>query len=203
MIKIIFLDIDGVLCLPENWRWSKGKIKFDNRHKWDENCVKNLQDLCDEILLDGDEVKIIISSQWRHFWLKQKYPLWSCRKSFYERGFKSIELIEGFIPYCEDFSEWTRSLEIKMWLEDWYITQRKEFNIEDSEEIFPVYGEHYTFCIIDDTYGFHSTQTDKVVMTSEDVGLNLERKNCALKILRNTNLGFNLFTEKDWMKKNN
>jgi hypothetical protein len=63
--KIIILDLDGVIATEECWQ--KTEKKFGkNIYRWNDNCVKVLNEILNET--DAD---IILSSDWRkHFDLK-------------------------------------------------------------------------------------------------------------------------------------
>lgn len=59
-MKLLYLDLDGVMCLPEQWgNRFKHKRKFDS---FDPKCVKGLN-----TIITTTDCDIIITSDWRKF----------------------------------------------------------------------------------------------------------------------------------------
>lgn len=60
-MKVLFLDIDGVLCLPQQYgsRFKNGK-RFSAFDNWDTKCVRALNDI-----IKITDCEIVISSDWR------------------------------------------------------------------------------------------------------------------------------------------
>ena len=70
-MKILFLDIDGVLALPKNYATQRNKLHAKDRHAkglgvpymWDEKCVIALNRF-----IRMNDLEIVLSSDWRmHF----------------------------------------------------------------------------------------------------------------------------------------
>lgn len=80
MQKLIFLDIDGVLCNLEQWK----SYLPDNEHPFDPKCVDMLNRI-----IDKTDAEIVISSSWR------RNDIEWIRKIFKMRGFKYPERIIG------------------------------------------------------------------------------------------------------------
>lgn len=135
-MKIIFLDHDGVICLPEQWggRRSKlakwNKLNPDNKvfyeyddHKMDveyrfDNFDSKAVKVLNRILKETD-AEIVVSSDWRHSCsleeMKDLYKKYGVIKSpidytipLDDIDFKSFRIPIGY--------EEERSLEIKKWL---------------------------------------------------------------------------------------
>lgn len=70
-MKVIFLDIDGVIALEE--QFMRNRLKFWKKHEWakelgvpypfDEKCVNLLNEIVEET-----DAEIVITSDWRHHW---------------------------------------------------------------------------------------------------------------------------------------
>ena len=62
-MKLIFLDIDGVLnCRPDNWKDIPEPIRTHMLVGFHPPLVKNLKKI-----IDATDAKIVVSSSWRHF----------------------------------------------------------------------------------------------------------------------------------------
>ena len=57
-MKVLFLDIDGVICLHEKGVVNWGEDEADD--KFDENCCKRLKQI-----IDATDCKLVLSSYWR------------------------------------------------------------------------------------------------------------------------------------------
>lgn len=118
-MKLVFLDIDGVLNYELFWKDEAQDIKLKNLS---ESAPKGSHDICkDKIgllndLIEQTEAKIIISSTWRKY-----YTLDELRELFKFMGFKG-EIIDT-TPYLNfqklDGYNYSvpRGCEIKAWLE--------------------------------------------------------------------------------------
>ena len=100
-MKLIFLDIDGVLSLQKDW---KTRLK-DLRAPFNENCSS----LLDEFLTKNPEVNLIISSAWRvGKTTKQLQNIFKTRKfKNYNRIIDKTESLEStrgwqILKYCQD-----------------------------------------------------------------------------------------------------
>ena len=100
-MKLIFLDIDGVLSLQKDW---KTRLK-DLRAPFNENCSS----LLDEFLTKNPEVNLIISSAWRvGKTTKQLQNIFKTRKfKNYNRIIDKTESNEStrgwqILKYCQD-----------------------------------------------------------------------------------------------------
>ncbi len=107
-MKIIFLDIDGVLCTTSCY--GKGMNNKWSAYMFDQKAVIYLNHIINET---GAE--IILSSDWRH-----EYTLHEMREIFCHNGVLKGPI--GFTPssktYLADNLEGGRADEIKKWLQD-------------------------------------------------------------------------------------
>ena len=178
-MKIIFLDIDGVLnCLPD-----KPREKWPDFHTHDERAyglnpelVKNLK-----YVLDKTDAKIVVSSSWRHF---DDYIPWEKNGDWREKlanivGRKKDELFIGDTPSLhtqkmvdDGEGEYTlRGREIKKWVDDNMEMLKSEPNLR--------------MCVIDDeTIDIVSIIDRKfVVKTNRREGLTRKDADKAISIL--------------------
>lgn len=108
-MKILFLDHDGVICLPNNWgsRFAK-KVKFDD---FDEEAVSVLNEIIDET-----DCEIVVSSDWRfHTTLK------GLRELYKERGIKKLPISMTSTSketHPSSLIEKNRANEILRWVND-------------------------------------------------------------------------------------
>lgn len=98
-MKIIFLDIDGVLATPNSCQKEKSWRSFDCE------CVENLNELVEKTNSD-----IVISSTWRRF-----NELQDLRYHFENYGFRFKDRIIDRTPFLPGQD---RGLEILEWLKD-------------------------------------------------------------------------------------
>lgn len=102
-MKLIYLDLDGVLCLPSQWGTrTKLKRKFDS---FDRICVDNLN----KIIFHTD-CELVISSDWRlHGSLEElqwhfrdqgidKLPMYTTPNLNYKRNQEIMKSVEILIP---------------------------------------------------------------------------------------------------------
>lgn len=96
-MKVLFLDIDGVLCLPQQYgsRFKKG-VTFDS---WDNKCIRALNEIIKET-----DCEIVISSDWREY-----ASLHDMQDLFLERG-----VIKTPIAYTQIIGQ--REVEIQDYL---------------------------------------------------------------------------------------
>ncbi len=128
-IKVIFLDNDGVICLPQQWGSRKKKIEKWKRHNkfeelplycrfdhFDDKAVKVLNEI-----LEKTGAEIVVSSDWRKYAnleeLKNYYTTYNIKEPL-----DVTPLIEEFDSDLAGLCAWkgwtaqARSTEIKLWL---------------------------------------------------------------------------------------
>lgn len=157
-MKVLFLDIDGVLNSRQGVLWHKrvkglkGSIFIDHRF-WDPLAANNLLYILDKL----PELKIVISSTWRVMHSMQEM------KNFLEPlGVKPNKIID-FTP---DLGAVERGLEIQKWLDD--------------------HPEVKEFVILDDNSDMAHLK-HKLVKTDEWHGLTLRDAVAALTMLKHRN----------------
>lgn len=189
MKKVLFLDIDGVLCIQENFCHDLE----DNESPFAERCVEQLHRIVEATYCD-----IVISSSWR-----KKGDVEHLRELFKRRGFKYPNRIIGrtvtgqqqvvkgahfMIP---------RGLEIKQWVDvhlayPWIGQKEKYAKYNISNEKFVVHPDKrnskkefidYTYCILDDDSDMLLWQKDNYVKTSLGFGLTQGLADKAIRIL--------------------
>lgn len=96
--KIIFLDIDGVLCLPPKWH----SVGFSKE------CCDNLTNI-----LNSTDAKIVISSTWR----RSKQDLAEMRKHMVQHGVDITQIIDC-TPFMSLSGSGRRGQEIQNWLDN-------------------------------------------------------------------------------------
>lgn len=154
--KIIFLDIDGVLCTPQEFR--KDYLE-DLSHGFNRECLDNL-----EWLIEKTGAKIVISSSWRNGSLNYIQDI------FKARGFKNWKSIIGETERGRNmvfaggavYSFCPRGVEIKHWLEN---------------------NEFESYVIFDDDSDMLLEQKDNFIQTNGQLGLNADDIIFAAKIL--------------------
>lgn len=158
-MKVIFLDIDGVLNSEDlaRRRIEHDKLWNDQKNEVydfiDENAVKIVTDICQKY-----DIKLVISSSWRSWTLEDTINDFSQPR--YKILHPLIKYIIGvtpriYIEYEDGSSEHVeRGIEIKDWLE-------KHNDIE-------------TYCIIDDDCDMLQEQTLNFVQTNFWHGLTSE-----------------------------
>jgi len=156
-MKVIFLDIDGVLNSFDNMH-AMHAISYHNgpdfRDKhgqfFDERCVRWLR-----LIIKETDAKIVISSTWRMSGLKVMKEMWE------ERNLPGevIDITPDAINAMDD----SRGREIQMWLDK---------NAVDS------------FCIIDDDSDMLPEQMKCFVKLNSFIGLHRESANEVVSILK-------------------
>jgi hypothetical protein len=158
MMKVIFLDIDGVLVTKTHLldMQEQGKPMADSqgRHLFDPKCVANLKRI-----LDTTGAKIVLSSCWKMFGFEVFTDMWK------ERGCPGE--IMDFTP---SKLSGTRGHEIGIWL----------WEHQGLVESFVI--------IDDDTWDLHNSQMPHVVQTTWEHGLTDELTEKVLSILNLTEL---------------
>lgn len=139
-MRFIFLDIDGVL------NNEKFLVDKDHRETWDQisdENIDNLKKVCEAF----DDVKIILSSSWRHGFFKNRDgEIKSKSKDLMnrylvdklsKRGLKLSDLTKSFCFLYEDLdirTTWTRDFEILDYINR-CLTNNDKFVIFDDENI--------------------------------------------------------------------
>lgn len=166
MIKIIFLDIDGVLATPE----------YLKDAQWALNPEK--QKLLGEIL-DKTDAKIVLSSSWRHFTLE------STKNHMESEGFLFNDKLIGVTIRAYQYLERgtgihlsiPRGVEIKQWI-DTHIHSDNGKNWNRKK-----LGIDFNYVILDDESDMLLEQKDNFVKTKSNIGLTEDSVFKAIKIL--------------------
>ena len=146
-MKIIFLDIDGVMATSNDYGVSANN-KW-NAYRFDKKCVGVLNSILEETGAD-----IILSSDWRHH-----YTLQEMKDIFAHNGI--IKGPIGFtmrsINYKADSLEWGRTEEIQHWLKShawkddckWVAVDDLDLSIESAEKYKNSAGglENFVRCV--------------------------------------------------------
>lgn len=106
-MKIIFLDIDGVLYTTNYYKYlinKNKKIRDKNGYVFDPKAIKNFNDI-----INSTNAKIVISSTWRRMGLNR------LKEIFKERNIKGDIIDITPISTLEDFY-FCRGEEIEKWL---------------------------------------------------------------------------------------
>lgn len=173
MKKILFLDIDGVLCtdfdIRQEYYLGEDKAVFE-WYVMNPLCMDHLN-----TIVQQTGCEIAISSSWR-----KTFSLKELQDIFEENGFKYPEKIIGCTGV---FYEWikpgvhcpsVRGLEIKVWL---------DLNVRKTPTGFN--NNDYAYCILDDDSDMLLEQKDNFVKTSNQEGLTLEKARQVIMILNN------------------
>lgn len=164
MRKILFLDIDGVIAIPEtHYELSDDKQK-----------------LLGEII-DRTNCEIVISSSWR------KHELDLTKEYFNRKGFNYTHLITGITIRAYHYIDKKekihlsipRGVEIKQWLD----TNIHSDNGKDYERKKP--GKDFTYCIVDDDVDMLLEHKNYFVNVDENMGLTKRNVNKIVDILNN------------------
>ena len=140
-MKVLFLDIDGVLNSWTDWVEKK---EFGHPHNEGSTQINRSQLALISRVVRETECKIVISSTWRHY-----FSLDKIHKFFVERGWPHPrEVIVGETP--SKLSNNHRGQEIEWWLEE---------NSCDR------------YCIVDDDASMFEEQLPYFVNTDGDIGL--------------------------------
>jgi hypothetical protein len=173
MIKLIFLDIDGVIATPD----------YVKEGLWALNPEK--QKLLGEILKATD-AKIVLSSSWR------KLTLEDTKEHMTEEGFEFVDNIIGvtirayhYIKKIENEKgihlSIPRGVEIKQWI-DTNIHSENGKNYQHKK-----LGIDYTYVILDDDSDMLLEQKNNFINTHFEIGLTGIDVVKAIKILNNEN----------------
>lgn len=186
MQKVIFLDIDGVLCNLEQWKTHLP----DNEHPFDPICVERLNRI-----IEKTGAEIVISSSWRRNnidWI---------RKIFITRGFKYPEKIIGETVRKYKFVikgshlPLVRGNEIKEYVDrhlkyPWhaYPESKENFEIKDEAGNFKSMDsnkewKNYRYIILDDASDMLYEQSYNFIHTHGFKGLSEDDTNIAIETL--------------------
>lgn len=120
-MKVIFLDIDGVLNF-NGCRDKIGGLYFVNDDK-----IKLLKEI-----IDRTGAKVVLSSTWRFGWFDRDYGIHSSNREDFERLEEKIkEFGIEFLSRTPRTSDGYRGNEIKIWLEKWGGEKVERFIIID------------------------------------------------------------------------
>jgi hypothetical protein len=169
MLKIIFLDIDGVLATSE---YLKNK-------KWTLNPVK--QKLLEEIIT-ATNANIVLSSSWR------KSSLDETIKYMQQEGFLFSDKIIGVTIRAYQYIKKEtkihlaipRGVEIKQWI-DTHIHSNNGKNWQKKE-----LGKDFNYVILDDDTDMLLEQKSNFIHINSEVGLTKDDVNKAIEILNKT-----------------
>ncbi len=154
-MKIIFLDIDGVL-----WNYDSSYPKDEYGFLFKQKCVEAL-----EFLISETQSKIVITSSWKNMGLSTLQKMWNDRNLpkpiisvTPDFSHKHIDFINQNDPF-----KLSRGYEIEQWLKQ---------NTEVSN-----------YLIIDDLNDFTKEQEKHLIMPKPNVGLTLELAKIGIDIL--------------------
>lgn len=167
-IKIIFLDIDGVLNSEQYAEWcytNEGKKYINDGGDLfvDKNAVKLINDLCENF-----NVRLVISSSWREISLD------STKQSF--NNYKDlkclIKYIVGITPkyHNENSIRGNEIHDFLMYCENTNIRNYKQFYDED---FFKLKDDslHIDYCIVDDDDDIMTYQKDNFIKINRYSGI--------------------------------
>jgi hypothetical protein len=182
MIKIIFLDIDGVIAIPDTVKHGM----------WALNPKK--QDLLG-IILETTDAKIVLSSSWR------KHTLQETIEYMKENGFEYSDEIIGITIRAYHYIEKgihlsiPRGVEIKQWIDThliypWYAypERNEEFKIYNDDGSFKMMrsqkkGIDFNYVILDDDSDMLLEHKNNFIQCDSIEGLTKENANKAIDIL--------------------
>lgn len=161
-MKIIFLDIDGVLASLEYIR-ILSLLENPNPdiygYSFDPRCVKNLKYIFKKI----PDVKIIISSSWKSMGEKRFRDMWKYRNLPGE--------IIGFTPdLFKTTIDSSRGLEIQKWIDESNVIIENYIIIDDDDDMLD--SQKNNFIKIDGKFGLTVDDSLRIIKL-----LNLKEKN--------------------------
>ena len=137
-MKIIFLDLDGVMCTSSCY--GKGKNNKWKSYMFDSKCVSVLN-----FILQETGAEIILTSDWR-----VTYTLQEMREIFAHNFVLKLPI--GFTPCCKTYSgnnlEGGRADEIKEWfnLHMWKENSNIKFVIIDDLNMHEFFPNNFVLC---------------------------------------------------------
>lgn len=171
-MKIIFLDLDGVL---NTWQYSSylvnsGIEEFDeNGSLFDPEAIKNLQ-----YIIDSTHAHIVISSTWRFDGFQTMSKIWNDRKMPGEIIGTTPHLTMAYFENVDTNEAWqkhpigSRGMEIDEWL-----------RLNTNQKLEPL-----TYAILDDEDDFLLHQAEHVVLTDPMEGITREVADKVINILK-------------------
>lgn len=175
MKKILFLDIDGVVCTNFDLRQDYYLGSDNALFEWytlDPNCVQQLNEI-----VSCTNCDIVISSSWR-----KTFGIEELKDLFEQNGFLYSDNIVGTTGV---FYDWIkpglhvpsiRGLEIKVWL---------DLNVRKTPTGFT--NNDFTYCIVDDDTDMLLAQLSNFVNTISTSGLTKENAQEIIRILNEQN----------------
>lgn len=172
--KIIFLDVDGVLCIPPYVGFNK-------------SCMDNLM-----FILEQTDAKVVISSSWRMGDLEKTRVLFPERLQPYIigetiRGYR--ETVKGSsLPICRgnEIKHWLDRHVVYPWhacpeLDELYIIRNEDgtFQKMNSNDL----NKDYSYVILDDDNDMLYQQKDNFVLVKHKIGLTMKDAEKAVLIL--------------------
>jgi hypothetical protein len=172
--KIIFLDVDGVICT--------GRLRFNGLDPIPMGHLKRI--------IDETGAKVVISSSWRRRELektKSLFPEWLQEHIIDQTVFKH--------DYCKPTLQTYRGNEIQTWIHDhldfpWYgyPELQENYTTRNEDGSFKIMNSNYanvdyTYVILDDDSDMLYWQKDNFVITNHKKGLNKRNANKAIRIL--------------------
>lgn len=177
-IKVIFLDIDGVLNNPKSGFGGfvhGNQIEYYHEQiKWDQDCVDQLRMLCKDT-----GAKIVVSSYWRKdfdeidFW--KMFGIYGWRDAIIIDRTKELDAVSG--PYDRYVSASPRAVEVCEWLERNQDRVESFVVLDDMSEINFYQLSKY------DQLGTYEVIGDRYIRTDENVGFTVEDAKRALEQL--------------------
>lgn len=166
-MKVIFLDIDGVLNSDAWYHYTRALAKQNKRHVYQDNetyniTVSYLHSQIDDravlnlnYLIEHTGAKIVLSSSWKS---TDKDDMRKLVKALKYKGLQFDDFLD-ITPFTESRN---RGLEIKMWLD----ANVKQYNIESycifDDDIFDILPEQYdNFIHVDRHLGLTYIDTNK------------------------------------------
>ncbi|MCK9575616.1 MAG: HAD domain-containing protein [Candidatus Pacearchaeota archaeon] len=156
-MKIIFLDIDGVLNIP--WQATTKQDRYGDIFHPD--FVRNLA-----ILIDATDAKIVMTSTWKDAGLQTMQNMWNDRElpgeliDITPSAVYAYNFITNNGGGIVDFDDIRRGDEIDVWI----TKHLDKINIE-------------SFVIIDDINGYYDYQQEVFVQTANNFDVNIHRDN--------------------------
>ena len=151
-MKIIFLDIDGVVCNQKCW---KSREDEDGHHIFDQNCLKLL-----EKIIEKTEAKIVISSTWRFLGLE------SLKDLFRLRGFKYYNQI---IDITGEDNCRLRGVEIYQWIEEFKKKEKLESYVIIDDDSDMLYWQRNYFVKTNTYKGINGHNANKAIKILNNV----------------------------------
>lgn len=157
-MKVIFLDVDGVLNSEQFVQTSSTGLPFGD-NQIDPEAVERLNQI-----IERTGAKVVISSSWRHVWSRGEIV-----RMLGKRGFRHPDAVVSITPSLLS----QRGDEVADWLG----------NQGERGRIDPEFGGVESYVILDDSSDFNPDQREHFVQTDADIGLTDEDARRAIFIL--------------------